>query len=137
MQVEIVTPTGQVYSGEAVRVTAPGALGELGILPGHQDMLAGLRVGICVVENTSHGDKSTFVVDEGYVQVTGGERVIIVTNLAESKRDVDIEKVRAELGEARSRMSETREDVDSRTWKVRKHDCDLAEARLRIAGADA
>lgn len=137
MQVEIVTPIGQVYSGEAVRVTAPGALGELGILPGHQDMLAGLRVGICVVENTSHGDKSTFVVDEGYVQVTGGERVIIVTNLAESKRDVDIEKVRAELGEARSRMSETREDVDSRTWMVRKHDCDLAEARLRIAGADA
>ena len=137
MQVEIVTPIGPVYSGEAVRVTAPGALGELGILPGHQDMLAGLRVGVCVVENTSHGDKSTFVVDEGYVQVSGGERVIIVTNLAESKADVDVERVRTELNEARTRMAQTSEDVESRTWQVRKHDCDLAEARLRIAGADA
>ena len=36
LQVEVVTPDGQVYAGDVAMVVLPGVDGELGILPRHQ-----------------------------------------------------------------------------------------------------
>ena len=46
LTLEMVTPYKKVLSEEVDEVTAPGTVGEFGILPGHTPMLTNLRIGI-------------------------------------------------------------------------------------------
>ena len=135
MHVEIVTPTGEQYNGEAVMIEAPGLLGEMGILPGHRDLLAALGTGICRIFEAEHADPKLILLDEGYVQVNEANRIIIVTELAETPGQIKVDRVRDQLGRAASELAGTRDDVGTRTWQTRRHAVALAEARLRLAGA--
>ena len=45
IQVNIVIPESKIHSGEALRISAPALLGEVGILPHHAPMLTPLRAG--------------------------------------------------------------------------------------------
>ena len=50
--VEIVTPERAVFSGEVSEVILPGAVGEMGILPGHLPLLTAIAMGdLAIVEN--------------------------------------------------------------------------------------
>lgn len=132
MKVEIVTPVGIKYTGEAQGVIAPGLSGDLGILPGHQALLSGLRTGVCTVQLGPHNDLP-LVVDGGYVHVVDGNVVTITTELCEKAEDVVVDATRKQLEEANVALSATRDDVSTELWKVRKRAVDLAETRLRVA----
>ena len=133
MHVEIVTPKGEQYNGEAVKVEAPGLLGEMGVLPGHRDMLAALGTGICRIYEAEHADPKLILLDEGYIQVSHFDKVIIVTELAETRDQINVDRVKDALGRARTELDGTREDVGTRTWQTRRHAVALGEARLRLA----
>jgi F-type H+-transporting ATPase subunit epsilon len=134
MQVEIVTPVGVKYQGTAKGVTVPGLLGDLGILPGHQPILAGLRTGACLVDVGEH-DPVALVIDAGYVHVTGGQNVVITTELCETPQDIDVAAARSALETATAALVATREDVDSAAWQVKKRAVELATTRLRVAAS--
>lgn len=52
LQVDIVSAEAALFSGSARRVFVPGALAEMGILPGHAPLLGRLRAGaVRVVRN--------------------------------------------------------------------------------------
>ncbi len=132
MKVEIVTPVGIKYSGDVQGVIAPGESGDLGILPGHQALLSGLRTGVCTVQLGPHNDLP-LVVDGGYVHVTGGQTVTITTELCEKAEDIVLDAARKQLDEATAELAQTRDDVETELWKVRKRAADLAETRVRVA----
>ena len=134
MKCEIVTPVGIKYSGDVQGVIAPGASGDLGILPGHQALLSGLRTGVCTVQLGPHNDLP-LVVDGGYVHVVGGQTVTITTELCEKAEDIVLEAARKQLDEATAELGATRDDVATELWKVRKRAVDLAETRVRVAGS--
>src|SRR5690606_41487767 len=46
LNVEVVSPARVLWSGEASMVSAPAADGSMGVLPGHQPVLAVLRNGV-------------------------------------------------------------------------------------------
>ncbi|MCO4761416.1 MAG: ATP synthase F1 subunit epsilon [Myxococcales bacterium] len=136
MQVEIVTPAGEKYSGEAVAIRAATASGEVGILPGHRDMMTALGTGGCHVQTEAHGEPTTFLVDQGYLQVSQrGAKVIIVTERAQTPDEIDVEAARADLAAAKGELDGSKEAVGSEAWKVKRHAVALAEARLSVAGA--
>lgn len=132
MKVEIVTPVGIKYSGECLGVIAPGAAGDLGVLPGHQALLSALRTGVCTVQLGPHNDVP-LVVDGGYVHVVGGQVVTITTELCEKAEDLTPDVARQQLEAATAELAATTEDVKSELWKVRKRAADLAETRVRVA----
>ncbi len=136
MHVEIVTPLGEKYSGEAVAIRAATVAGEVGILPGHRDMLTALGTGACLVQSEAHGEPVTFLLDEGYLQVSQrGEHVIIVTEAAERPDEIDVAMARADLSAAKAEFDAATAAVGSAAWLVKRHAVALAEARLSIAGA--
>ena len=45
LKVELVTPYKKVLSEEVDEITATGALGEFGVLPGHAPFLTSLKIG--------------------------------------------------------------------------------------------
>lgn len=138
MKVEIVTPVGLKYSGDAAGVIAPGSLGDVGILPGHQPMVAGLRTGICVIQNPGGTAKQgvdadlRLLVDGGYLHVVGGQTITITTELCEQWDEVDVPAARKTLEAATAELLASREETSSQMWLVKKHRVDLADARVRI-----
>lgn len=102
MQVEVVTPTGPAASRAVDEVVAPGALGEIGILPGHVALITGLRTGVVTLKG--QGATEVFAVGPGFLQVlgpqpSGEDRVIVLTERAERASEIDAAAAQRELAE--------------------------------------
>lgn len=134
MKVEIVTPTGIKYSGDALGVIAPGASGDLGLLPGHRELLSALRTGVCTVQLGPHNEL-LFALDGGYVHVVDGQSVTITTELAEKPEDIVLDAARKQLEETTAALAATSDDVETQLWQVRRRAVDLAETRIRVGSA--
>ncbi|HAN32774.1 MAG TPA: ATP synthase F1 subunit epsilon [Myxococcales bacterium] len=135
MQVQIVTPLGEKFSGTASSVKAVTVAGEVGVLPGHRDMLTALGTGSCVVSSTEGDEPQLLLLDEGYLQVSeSGDKIIIVTELAEFPNEIDRDGATAELNQGLKALDASKEAVGSESWKILRHNVALAQARLDIAG---
>ena len=82
MEVAIVTPTGEVFSGTVESVVAPGVAGEFGILPGHTTFLSTLREGTVVVREGR--EERQFTVTGGFAEVRDDRVVILADGVAEA-----------------------------------------------------
>ena len=67
MQLDILTPEGKVYSGEADAVQLPGIDGLFQVLNNHAPLIAALAKGIVKVEHNN--SKQTFNIKSGIVEV--------------------------------------------------------------------
>ena len=81
LSVDLVAADRTVWSGEALMVTAPAADGEIGILPGHEPVLAVLRAGAVRIRGVG-GQVQHAKVDAGFLSVDK-DRVTIVADTAE------------------------------------------------------
>ena len=68
LEVHLVTPEREVWTGEADFVTARGVDGDLGVLPGHAPLLAALAVGPVFID--AGGSRTAVAVDPA-----GGDEV--------------------------------------------------------------
>ena len=127
LHVDVVTVEGRRFEGDADFVLAPGAEGELGVLPRHIPLLTPLRAGTIKVRND--GDEQFFFVAGGFLEVLP-DRVTVLADAAERADDID--EARAE--EARRRAASLLEqklsdaDVAAASGALAR-----AEARLRLA----
>jgi len=99
LQLDIVTPERELYSGEADIILAPGTEGQLGILPRHAPLITALAEGPLTVRQDE--EEMTFAIHGGYMQVLP-DRVIVLADVAERAEEIDVD--RAE--EARRRAEE-------------------------------
>jgi F-type H+-transporting ATPase subunit epsilon len=96
MSLRIAAPSGQVAATVADEVTAPGLIGEFGVLPGHVPLLAALKAGVLSWKDQGH--VHVLAVDRGYLQVGAGERLTILVERALKTDAIDVEAARAEVG---------------------------------------
>ncbi len=109
---EVVTPEKYVVSEEAQIVASPGMFGEFGVLSGHTPFMTALKVG-----NIRYTDAGG---TEHYVFVSGGfaealpDKVTILAESAERRRDIDLERALAAKERAEKRLAEerAREEMD-------------------------
>lgn len=76
LTVDVVSPSGVLWSGEASAVSVPAEAGELGVLPGREPILAVLRAGQARV--TSGGSTVAVDVHGGFVSVDGDVVTVVV-----------------------------------------------------------
>ncbi len=81
LSVDLVATDRTVWSGEALMVVAPAADGEIGIMPGHEPVLAVLRAGSVRIRGVD-GQVQHAKVDAGFLSVDK-DRVTIVVDSAE------------------------------------------------------
>ena len=67
MTLEIISPTGILFQGEATRVTLPGTVGSFTVLQDHASLLSTLKAG--ELEYESDGEVKTLTVEGGFVDV--------------------------------------------------------------------
>lgn len=126
LQVEILTPKRQIFSGEAKEVRAPGWEGEFGVLPGHTNFLTLLRSGICTVV-TEKGEQR-FVVGRGFAEAAP-DRVTLLADSAEPAEGVD--KAQAEKDIAASEAALSTLAPDTAEYQIAIERLELSRARLR------
>lgn len=110
---EIVTPEGIAFKDSARSLKLPGTDGSFGVLARHAPLLAALDIGILEVEDPA-GQKETWAIGEGFVQVTAGEgaSVRVLTDFANRGVDVDVARAQAAEQRARERLKARAENVD-------------------------
>ncbi len=92
MKLEIVTPKGIIYDGEAKQVTLPGSEGEFGVLPEHATLVSILTTGIITIE-MPNGTVTDVAINSGYVKVDESKVTCIVDGaVALRSDDSDIAK---------------------------------------------
>jgi F-type H+-transporting ATPase subunit epsilon len=131
VDVEVLTPEGEVWSGEARQVSTRSEVGELGILANHAPLLAALRPTELRLY-LSESDVKRYAQAHGWLQVYGN-RARLLLEEAIPPEDLDTATLKEQLSDAERRLSES-EDGSADHARAQK-DKDRAEAFLSIAGA--
>ena len=114
IQVEIVTPSRQLFSGDAQMITMPGVEGEMGVLGGHAPLLTTLNIGEITLRRAD-GETEYVAVSGGVVEVRP-DKVIVLARSAERAEEIDIARAEAAMRRAeealRTRPAEERRPVE-------------------------
>jgi len=111
IKLEVVTPEKSVVSEEAQIVIAPGSLGEFGVLIGHTPFLTTLKQGIVRYKDVKGIERFVFV-SGGFAEALPN-KVTVLAQAAERRRDIDVARAKSAYERAISRLEgKPKEDVD-------------------------
>ena len=125
IKLEMVTPYKRVLSEEVDEVTAPGSIGEFGVLPDHTSLLTTLKVG----DLSYKQDGKTFhvAVNWGYVEVEDDIMTVLVET-AEPADQIDVERAKKAL----LRAEEALKTLSSEDKKFKIMEAALERAMIRV-----
>jgi F-type H+-transporting ATPase subunit epsilon len=129
LKLEMVTPYKRVLSEEVDEVTAPGTVGELGLLPGHTPLLTNLKIG--ELSYRQGGQNYHVAVNWGYLEVED-DTVTVLVETAEPADEIDLERAKEALGRAEAALKKLApEDKD---FLVMQAALERAMIRIQVAG---
>jgi|SRR5215471_5700139 len=109
LQLEIVTPDGNVFSDAVELVTLPGVTGQFGVYPQHVPVITQMEPGEIIARK---GGRDVFLaVGEGLIEVTG-DRVSVLTDLAVEAERIDEAKAEEARRRAEARLREKLSDEE-------------------------
>jgi F-type H+-transporting ATPase subunit epsilon len=123
IHVDIVSAEGEMFSGPATMLFAPGTLGDLGIAPRHAPLLTTLKAGEVRVQTEGH-EEQVFYVGGGALEVQPHVVTVLADTAARAK----------DLDEAEAQAAKQRAEEALRT---RGDKLELAEAQAELARAVA
>jgi len=129
LKLEMVTPHQRVLSEEVDELSAPGTLGELGILPGHTPLLTTLKVGQLTYKK--EGETFHVAVNWGYVEVED-DTVTVLVETAELADQIDLERAKAARGRAEDALKTL--NSEDKQFKVMEAALARAVIRIQVAG---
>lgn len=129
LKLEMVTPYKKVLSEEVDEITAAGALGEFGVLPGHAPFLTSLRIGeFCYKQGgTSH----CLAVNWGYFEVEN-DKITVLVETAEKADEIDLQRAQVALGRAEEALKKL--SPEDKEFKAQEAALERALIRVQVAG---
>ncbi|MBE20009.1 MAG: F0F1 ATP synthase subunit epsilon [Gammaproteobacteria bacterium] len=125
IQCSIVSPEGEVFSGEVEMLTADGGAGEIAITPRHAPLLTNLKPGPVklVLEG---GEEEVFFASGGFLEVQPGS-VTLLTDVAERADDIDAAEAERAKELAERELDDQKSEMDYSLAAAQ-----LAEAAARL-----
>jgi len=137
MRLSVTTPRGAVVETDVEELTAPGQLGELGILAGHVPLMTALKPGVLTYK--ARDQVGTLAVGEGFLQVaptvvggTSTDRILVLVDRALAASAVDRVAAESELKSAEAELAAWKQELDG-TYHALVVRRDWALARLNAA----
>lgn len=127
LYVDIVSPGGSVFRGEADGIKAPGVQGSFEVLFNHAPMIAAFSIGPLELKQPS-GERILFATSGGFLEVLNNT-VTVLAETAEPATAIDVERARAAEERAR-RLLESGDGIDRQRAQQA---LERARNRLRIA----
>jgi F-type H+-transporting ATPase subunit epsilon len=111
IHLEVVTPERRVLEADVERVEVPGLDGELGILPGHTELVSLLKpAGLLTYHIGS--ETGEMAISDGFVEVSN-DRVTVLANRATRPEDIDLTRALRTKEQAEQQMQRALADPDS------------------------
>jgi F-type H+-transporting ATPase subunit epsilon len=129
LDVEVLTPEGEVFEGEVQQVSTRTEVGEIGILANHAPLLAALRPAELRL-HVSDSETVRYAQAHGWLQMFGNRARLLVEE-AIAPEDLDAGALKDQLSDAEQRLSEN--EKGSADFARAEKDRDRAEAFLAIA----
>jgi F-type H+-transporting ATPase subunit epsilon len=129
-RVDVITPEGSVYGGEAEIVVVPGTAGELGVLANHAPLISSLKPGEMHVTDLE-GKRHEFATDGGFISVRKNETLVLVGE-AVPHAEIDASEATARLQRAQAALEQAREG-DGDIYRAER-EARFAEVLVRAAG---
>lgn len=124
----IVSPEGDVLNENVEFVVLPGGAGELGILPNHAPLIAGLEIG--VVRYTLNGNVKRLALAGGFVEVADNSATVLA-DTAELSERIDLPRAQEAKERAKKRLSDASSEID-----LKRAELALRRARARINASE-
>jgi F-type H+-transporting ATPase subunit epsilon len=129
VDVEVLTPEGEVWEGEVRQVSTRTEIGEVGILANHAPLLAALRPTELRLR-ISDSEVKRYAQAHGWLQVFGNRARLLVEE-AIPPEDLDPGALKEQLSDAEQRLSES--EAGSADFARAQKDRERAEAFLSLA----
>ena len=126
---QIVTPDGQCFDGQAVRLIIPTIHGQVGILARHINYVTALGMGAAKVV-TEDGERSAACIG-GMMAVTNGEVKVVATTF-EWADEIDVERAKASLARGEAMLADPNKDDHA----VQYANARIKRARVRLSVAE-
>ena len=127
MRLEIVSAERTLFEGDVDALVAPGAEGELGILPHHAALMTMLQPGEL---RYRVGEMEVYLAISGGFLEVSGDRVVVLADAAERVEEIDEARAQEAVQRAQERIASRAEDTDLES-ALRS----LQRARVRVAAA--
>jgi F-type H+-transporting ATPase subunit epsilon len=124
----IVSPEGDVLKEDVEFAVLPGESGELGILPNHAPLIAGLNVG--VLRYTLNGVNKLVAITGGFVEVVDNS-AIVLADTAVLSEDIDLARAVEAKERAAKRLASNSNEID-----LRRAEYALRRAAARINASE-
>jgi F-type H+-transporting ATPase subunit epsilon len=130
--VELVTPDGPAFTGEAHMLVVPGQAGEIGVLARHAPLVATLKAGSTRL-HVRGGEIVEFATGPGFFKVEL-DRALALVDDAVNVKEIDDERAREQLEEARAELErvDAGESAADR-WQLEQR-IQHAENQLSVSG---
>ncbi|ODN43036.1 F0F1 ATP synthase subunit epsilon [Piscirickettsia litoralis] len=126
LKVRVASVEGEIFSGEATMVIARGGLGEVGITPGHAQLLTTVEPGTLRIQREG-SEEETLYVSGGFLEVQPDE-VIILADTVIRAHDLNEGAAR----EAKERAEALLADKGASQFDHAKAQKHLAEAAAQL-----
>src|SRR3569832_1349124 len=134
MRLSVTTPRGAVVDTDVDELSAPGLLGEFGVLPGHVPLMSALKPGVLTYWTQSRA--ATLAVGEGFLQVapvvagnTNKDRVLVMVDRATNASSIDRAAAARELARLEREIAGWKQELDG-SYKALLVQRDWAQAQL-------
>lgn len=103
IQVEIVTPRRELFSGAVQMITLPGIDGQMGVMGQHAPLLTTLDIGEIILHRPGE--------EPDYIAVTGGvvevrpDKVIVLARSGERAEEIDVARAEAAMRRAQEAIA--------------------------------
>ena len=128
IQLEVVSAERLVFSGEVEKVVAPGAQGQLGVLPHHAPLMTLLDPGELMV--TQDGGEICIAVTGGFMEVRP-DHIIVLADAAERADEIDVNRAEEAKRRAEERLQSKVSEVELAQAEVA-----LKRSLLRLKAAE-
>ena len=126
---QIVTPDGQCFDGQAVRLIVPTIHGQVGILARHINYVTALGMGQAKVV-TEDGERWAACIG-GMMAVTNGDVKVVATTF-EWADQIDVERAKASIARAEAMLADPNKDAHT----VQYANARIKRARVRLSAAE-
>ena len=126
---QIVTPDGQNYDGQAERLLVPTIDGQVGILARHINSLTGLGMGPAKVVSEEKERWAACI--GGMLAVTNGDVKVVATTF-EWADEIDVERAKASMARAEKMLADPNADEQTKTYAQAR----LKRAKVRLSVAE-
>ena len=102
LRLRLVTPEQFILDEEVEEVTAPGTVGEFGVLPNHTTFLSSLQPGR--LSYKQHGQSQSLAVSDGFAEVVDNLMTVLCTDAAYAS-EIDAAQAREAIREAEEALN--------------------------------